>query len=538
MSPAQPYYQLSLGNGRVGEIFNWSTYLHRWRQMVSMTENKFCYLLLLAAHVSLVWFLPYFPTQDGPSHLYNLVILRDLVNGGQEWGTFFDYRLRANPNLGYHIVAYPLLHFFSPLVVEKIVVSIYIFLMGTAIPLFLRTFGSETFPKAYFVFPVIFNFTLLMGFFSYTLAVPIFLLFFALCWRTRNRSIWHRLVYYNAAGLIIYYFHLVPFIYFMLALSVSVMLESRTMIGKFHELGKLFAILMPTAINFLYYLGTQPAGHTLELREYLSIERSIDLVKDLFFFSSVNFSPWQMLPASVFGCLIMVMAYPILKKLCHYRSGTDDIKITDRTLVYLTLVMSVIYFVAPFSFGGGSYFNQRLPWVILLTSLPFLSFPGNIISPRFLSRLLAVTAFLCFAINASVIRQQSTIISKYLAGLQADLPKRSFIMPYKSADTNYSRIDVLMHGAAYYGIFKGCVNISDYEAGRPYFPVRFRNSLPPFPSSDQIIYEPGTIKWAVYPAIQFLISWKTANSESRKLSQYFEVIWQDAPVSIWKRRDL
>src|SRR6266567_4661832 len=112
------------------------------------------FILLLTAHIGLVWVLPYFPTQDGPSHIYNLVILDDLLHGGKEWGSFFTYKLHAVPNLGFHLIAYPLLQFFPPLITEKIFVSIYIFLMGACGPFFLRSFDKPVFPLSFLVFPV------------------------------------------------------------------------------------------------------------------------------------------------------------------------------------------------------------------------------------------------------------------------------------------------------------------------------------------------------------------------------------------------
>jgi len=86
------------------------------------------YLLLLAAHVVFIWWLPYFPTQDGPSHLYNMGILRDLLNGGEEWGRYFEYQLRIVSNLGPTFFTYPVLHFFIASTVENITISLYIFI--------------------------------------------------------------------------------------------------------------------------------------------------------------------------------------------------------------------------------------------------------------------------------------------------------------------------------------------------------------------------------------------------------------------------
>ena len=71
-------------------------------------------------------------------------------------------------------------------------------------------------------------------------------------------------------------------------------------------------------------------------------------------------------------------------------------------------------------------------------------------------------------------------------------------MTYKKRDpeTGWPRVDVLMHGASYYGIFKGCVNIGNYETGHDYFPIKFKETTPKFPSLDQITYKAETINWA------------------------------------------
>jgi hypothetical protein len=76
--------------------------------------HLYYYVIFLAVHIGVVWLLPYVPTQDGPSHIYNLVILKDLLNGGKEWGDYFTAQLFAVPNLGFHLIAYPLLSVFPP----------------------------------------------------------------------------------------------------------------------------------------------------------------------------------------------------------------------------------------------------------------------------------------------------------------------------------------------------------------------------------------------------------------------------------------
>ncbi len=494
------------------------------------------YALLLAAHIGLIWFLPYFPTQDGPSHIYNLVILQDLLNGGKEWGSFFSYQLHAVPNLGFNLLAYPILHFFPPLVVEKLFVSIYIVLMGVAVPVFLRTFNKPSLPFTYLVFPVVFNFTLLMGFYSYAIAVPLFLLAFSLSWKIRNRSTACKFVCFNLAGFTIFYFHLIPFAFFLLSLMAIAIAQSSGYKRKIADLLKLLITISPSILNLFFYLqGTK--SPLPDFSYLLSLSRHIYLLTELFFFSTVNFSPWQILPASLFMFLIVLFGYLSLKDIFQKILQDINIPASEKPLICMALFLFLIYLLAPFRFGDGCFFNQRFPWVILLITLPLLRIPETFFWKRFGSIVIAGIAGLFFAFNAVILWQQSVKVEKFLSGLHAELPKGAFVMTYKTRGPEWSRVDVLLHAASYYGIFRGCVDIGNYEAGLYYFPVRFKDTTPAIPTHAQLEYDQRTINWSDYPSIQYLIGWDVDNNDRKKLSNFFYIIWDESRLSVW-RRDL
>lgn len=490
------------------------------------------YILLLAVHLGLVWILPYFPTQDGPSHIYNLVILRDLLNGGREWGSFFSYQLRAVPNLGFNLIAYPLLDIFSPLVVEKIFISIYIILTGISVPLFLRTFGRPALPFSYFVFPVVFNFNLLMGFYSYVIAIPIFLISLSLSWRIRNTSTPWKFLCFNLAGFVIFYFHLIPFVFYLLSLTAFTFVETMGYRRKATALLRLLIILTPSIFNLISYL-LKGKGSFPDLSYLLSLSHHLDLFADLFLFSTLSFSPWQVLPASLLMFLIVLFFYQSMKDY-YIRRRVVDIPSSEKSLICLASVLTLIYFSAPFDFGEGSFFNQRFPWVILLIVLPLLRIPDTVFFKRFGSIFIAGVAGLFFMFNAVILWQQSAKVEKFLSGLQADLPKGAFVMMYKTDDER-SRVDVLLHAASYYGILKGCVDIGNYETGYDLFPVHFNGTFPEIPSSDQISYNPATINWQSYPSIQYLLGWNINNDEKKELVKYYRTSWEDGLLSIWQR---
>lgn len=507
----------------------------------SCHNYKLFYLLFVSAHIVLVWMLPYFPTQDGPSHIYNLVILRDLLNGGMEWGNFFSYQLRAVPNIAFTLFSYPLLQFFSPLVVEKIFISIYIVLMGASVYIFLRAFNKTSLPFIYFVFPVIFNFNLLMGFYSYVISVPLFLLAFSLNWKIRNRSIVCKFIFFNLAGLIIFYFHIIPFIFLLLGLICITIVQSKGFKRIIFDQIKLISIISPSLLVLFLYLAKSTKSFIPDFSYLSSLSRYIYLRNDLFFFSTVTFSPWQMLPGLLFTGLFLsffiLSVYLLIRDPNKGWVKIRDISASDKVLICLASFFLLIYFVTPFRFGGGDFFNQRFPWVVFIILLPLLRINEKIISKRFVLISISSVAIISFVFNTAILWQQSNKVEEFLNGLKADIPKGAYVMTYKKIDpkTGLPRIDALMHAASYYGIFKGCVDIGNYETGLDYFPIKFKDNIPSFPTLDQIGYKAETIDWPDYPSIQYLLGWEINKNDTEKLSKFFHVIYKNAPFSLWER---
>lgn len=510
------------------------------KRQVNRLSSKyiFFYIALLSAHICLVWFLPYFPTQDGPSHIYNISILHDLLNGGKEWGNYFTYKLNAVPNLGFNLLAYPMLHFFPPLVAEKLFVSMYIVLMGCSVPLFLHVFNKPSMPLSFFVFPVMFNFTLFMGFYSYVVTIPLFLIAFSLCWKNYNHSRIFKFVFYNIIGLIIFYFHLIPFVLFLISLIVITIVRSTDSKERIVELIKLLATISPIILNLTFYLIHSPKNPFPEISYLLSISLYIRLLSDLFSFSAVNFSPWQMFPASPVIFLYLLFTYSSVKDIYKRNRQNKNVLDSEKLLLSLSSALILIYLFAPFRFGGGGCFNQRFPWVIFLIILPLFKIPEGTFWKQFGSKIIVGAVSFFFAFNAVTLWQQSSKVEKFLSGLHAELPKGAFIMTYRVKKPVRHRVDVLLHAASYYGIFKKNVNIGNYETGLYYFPVKFKDTIPNFPSASQISYAPETIDWPDYPSIQYLLGWVIDKNNMEKLSKFFHIIWEGDASSIWQRNSI
>ena len=73
-----------------------------------------------------VWVYRYVPTQDGPSHLDNAQILKDLGNSVAGYEAYFEIRADPIPNWTSHLLLAGMLYVVPPLLAEKLLVSLYI----------------------------------------------------------------------------------------------------------------------------------------------------------------------------------------------------------------------------------------------------------------------------------------------------------------------------------------------------------------------------------------------------------------------------
>ena len=381
----------------------------------------------------------------------------------------------------------------------------------------------------------------MMGFYSYVITVPLFLIAFSISWKIRNRSTVCKFFIFNLAGLIIFYFHIIPFIFLLLALICITFVQSKGFKRIIFDQIKLISIISPSLLVLFLYLAKSTKSFIPDFSYLSSLSRYIYLRNDLFFFSTVTFSPWQMLPGFLFTGLFLsffiLSVYLLIRDPDEGWVKIRDISASDKVLICLSCFLLFIYFVTPFRFGGGDFFNQRFPWVILLILLPLLRINEKIVSKRFVSLSISFVVVLFFVFNTAILWQQSKKVEEFLSGLNADIPKGAYVMTYKKIDpkAGWPRIDALMHAASYYGIFKGCVDIGNYETGLDYFPIKFKDNIPSFPSSDQINYKAETINWSEYPSVQYLFGWEVDKTDTGKLSRFFHVIYKDAPFSLWER---
>ena len=509
-------------------------------------NNYLFFSLLLTGHIILIWVLPYFPTQDGPSHIYNLAILNDLVHDGKVWSKYYTMNFRLVPNLGFHMIAFPLLQIWSPMVTEKIFITIYIILLGSGYLYFLHSFEKPLFPFAYFVLPAIFNFTLLMGFYSYIIAIPIYMVGLAIQWRIRNSNTITRFLIINIFGVLLFLFHLIPFCLYIISTLLILWVNIEPNLTTKHFLKHLILIL-PCILILLFYLWNNNDVYQLSQMLHQNgttsgsiksiLLRKLTLICELFLFSTDTFSRWQLIPASIFGFLVVCFSYESLKKLLKKAINHEKLSPIINFFLLQNIILFGIYLLAPFRLGSGSFFNERMPWVILLFLIPVLTIPDRLLNKK-INPIIIMTIIIFLFVNTIVFNKESKKVQNFLAGLKIEMPQGSFLMTYKNSNPTWSRVDSLLHVGSYFGIKKKCVDIGNYQTGATYFLIKFTENLPKLPTLIQIENDPGSIELNLYPSIQYILGYHLSEFDKEKLLNYFNMIFSNDMLSIWQQKTI
>ncbi|NMC72845.1 MAG: hypothetical protein GYA56_00515 [Geobacteraceae bacterium] len=234
------------------------------------------------------------------------------------------------------------------------------------------------------------------------------------------------------------------------------------------------AITSPSLFVTLHFLIGANTVKEASFLHTVSLSRFLVLLLELFFFSLDTFTIWQCAPWAV----LVVVLYVLIRTPLTHQPGIERNYDVRRCTRMTVLAVTLVYFLAPNDFAGGSLFNQRLPWVLFLLLLPLLTVPATGFIFRHQGMLFPGLALVSLSVNGVVLHGESLRIDEYLAGMKAEIPQGSWIASFKYPDSSWSRIDPLLHAASYYGVEKGCVDVGNYEAIVPHFPVRFRPGGP------------------------------------------------------------
>ena len=152
--------------------------------------EPYFYILFTIINALPILIYKFFPTVDGPAHLYNSKIIVELLTTNNNiLSQFYMFSSNINPNWTGHIILSSFLSFMPGFMAEKILLIIYIIGFPLSFRLLFRTLKLETNYLIYFIFPFTYSFLFYFGFYNFHIAIVFLFLTMALWIKYLNNDI-------------------------------------------------------------------------------------------------------------------------------------------------------------------------------------------------------------------------------------------------------------------------------------------------------------------------------------------------------------
>ena len=511
-----------------------------WRNL----SWKHLFAVLLILYLLPIWIFAYFPTQDGPSHVYNALVLK-------EYSDHANYKIRDAwklnitifPNWLSHIVLAALLYIFPPMMSEKILLTIAIGMIPISFFYFLNAVHKEKkdrFMYAWLGFPFAYNYLLYMGFYNFTLSISFFFFSFGLWWKHKdNLQIKHLSILYILL-LLTYLSHIVSFGLVVLGMSVAAgciwggkaLVEAwRVRTERIGTITRKFIVSLKLFFRFFLYMV--PIYFVL-MEYYLQSlkqhqtgnHKGMEWIWDYFreIGPLVYFTRWH-INANYFLLIVLGIAIVISVGYRIYRK--QWIKQTDVFLI-IAILFTYMFIKAPWTYGPGGWINDRIHIYILLMLAPWLVMDMHKFIRYGITIGLIIFSLIHFGRTAYEHGSISPEMAELASGTNLIEPHTTFSI--RTADGQKSealgRVDPVapfIHTQAFYGVYADdVVHMANYEAHYNYFPVNHNNR-------DNVSLD--------YIRADYVVAWYYPETEMfADLKPNYDIIHETEHLKLFKRK--
>ena len=497
------------------------------------------FALFVLLYLLPLWAVERVPTNDGPSHLYNAWLLRELAWGDPHPALDAAYDVRAEPipNWLGHAALALLMGVLSPAAAEKLLLSACIVLFLVSLRYLAGSVEPEARWYAWLGFPLAYNFLFQAGFTNYCLGLSLALLAVAVWWRRRKRPGWRTALLLNGLLLLGYFAHIVTTALALASIGVLWLLTLRRAHWRRHL--RHLAILAPQALLPLWFVATRgaaPLGDGWSGEQLWPYLLRLEVLW--------TFSDRQLRLGSALAAAWLVLGLAtLLRENVNWDSGAGGSRLRLRpadAFLLLALLVVALYAAAPPGLAGGTLVHQRLSLVPYLFLIPWFS-------PR-LGRWVEPLAVACLAVLAAAVliaqlRWHGRAAGEVRAFLRplAAVPEQARFVPLTfRRHRPPARVSPLYHATGYAAIERELLDWSNYEAASDLFPVRF---APGLPRPDIWTLETRPIGYRVgvhRDRVDAVYTWHlpAGSAVARRLRRDYDLVREEGPGRVYVRKGL
>ena len=452
----------------------------RWKETdPSVRKKRILIFLLIVLHILPLWIFKYFPSQDGPAHVYNSYVLRAFHD---EESTllreYYKLNLALFPNWFSHVFMALLMYIVPPLVAQKILLSVIVISFPLSLFYFLDAIhkGKNLYGFLGFLFSS--HFVLFMGFYNSALSVPLYFLTLGYFMKHKEEMSLNNVAILNLLCILTYFCHILSYALLILSLTI---LSITSFYRKPRRVMGLLVCMLPLYFIMANYLLSSEVGQSggyLDIRweRFHSAEAWSYLLNSqvLVYFTASH---------RIVTRLMLVMLGVVFAATLYGRIRQKKIMSGDNQFLLMCVVVAAIYFALPWSIGTGGWVNDRLSLFIFPLLLPFLSEDYHKYIKRGMVIFMVILSVVRLSISCRYYYPLDRSTREYTSGV--DLIERNktvfglwsdFSPGVKEAPsfTHPEYVEPFVTVISYYCVNNGGVSLNNYEARFDYFPLDWR----------------------------------------------------------------
>ncbi len=450
---------------------------------------KRAWLTVLLSLISLeclpFWMFQRFPSQDGPSHLYNATVLANYQRQ-TEYQNYYSVGFPLDGNVATQAVVVGLLKTgFAPQMAEKLLLTVYAVLLLVCFWYLLDAISSQANTFSLFAILLIPNFFLHKGFWNFCFSIPIALL--ALGYYVRHRESWRvrSIVVFAILGGILYLAHIAAWGVFAIAVAayeiasrLSTLLTSTEPIStrpppliiSARQVVALCTLIPPGALTVVYSLTAQTRSHAGAALP-ASLRSRVLTLCGLSFLHTI--SPSDLVTAKLIALLLAVL---FLSALIYRVRRWRGFRPADAFFLVAAVCATLAIF-GPDAVGDGSYIRMRVAlfaWVFLVLWIAAQSWNTWII--RTLWTVIPLIAIVSLLARLPEYRRWDNVLREFTS-MGRQIRPGAAVLSVRT-DRNSDNIRPLLHAVDLFAP-RPFIDLCNYEAETDQFPLRFRRDRSP-----------------------------------------------------------
>jgi putative flippase GtrA len=520
---------------------------------------------LVVLHVLPIWLVRYFPTQDGPLHVENVLALLG-YRGSPLLQHWYVANWGAQPNWLTQAILAGLLQWVGPLTGEKLVLTGYTVLFPLGFRALLPP-GRDGWWAALAAFPFVHAFPFQMGFWNFCYGLALALLAVGFWLRTRGRLGPARWLVLAVLSVLLFLAHSVAFAGACVAIGVLLSWRfalalsrarghpaRRRVVLRGYALRASAAAL--AALPGALLLGFWMLAHADRASSRLPILELAAKLATAYALVSID---RREIPLA---CAVSLVLFVGAVHLALVRATAARALRPHDGWLLAAIAFAILYFAVPEVVAAGAHVSDRLALLALISVTAWIATGAPAIAVRRVALALAGIAVVATGIRFEKQRRLSAHVEEYVAAASALSRDRVLlpiaVSPHGPRDENGRnlgyRVKPLLHATGWIVARNGGVDLKNSQAFTDHCPVRFPDANNPFlllagslarmegepPCIDLRAAEEAKVDYVlVYGVTPEALAAPCVARMTRDLRSRYEAVYRSSPtgmLEVWRLR--